>query len=158
MNAVSDLEDLPFEELRTLAEDGDAAAQHVIGCLCDLEPEGAEKAVQWWRKSAAQGHAASMNDLGAAYEEGSGVEQDLQHALMLYLRSAEQGDCQAMANLGRMYEYGIGLPADKVLMVQWYRRAAERRLRIGWVIAMTRGMAWCRMQLWLRIGTVARRI
>lgn len=121
-----DICDWDFKTLLGQAEAGNPAAQHHLGCLCDLEPDGAEEAVAWWRKAAEQGYAASMNDLGAAYEAGSGVEQDLQQALVLYRCSAEQGDCQAMANLGRVYEYGIGVPADKVLMLQWYRRAAER--------------------------------
>ena len=55
--------DWDFETLLHHAEAGLAVAQHHLGCLCDLQPDGAEDAVYWWQKAAAQGCACAMNDL-----------------------------------------------------------------------------------------------
>ena len=91
--------DWDFETLRHHAEAGLAVAQHHLGCLCDLQPDGAEEAACWWQKAAAQGYAAAMNDLGANYEEGRGVEKDESVALEWYRRAAEQGNCLGMSYL-----------------------------------------------------------
>jgi TPR repeat protein len=53
-----------------------------------LEGECVEKnpalAVQWFRKAADQGLVGSMTTLAMMYEEGNGVEQDLEKANELY--------------------------------------------------------------------------
>lgn len=117
--------DWDFKTLLRHAEAGNAAAQHRLGGLYDLEPDGAELAVYWWRKAAEQGCAPAMNDLGANYQNGSGVEKNSAAALEWYRRAAELGNSMAMANLGRVYELGEGVPADERLMVHWYRKGAE---------------------------------
>ena len=45
----------------------------------------------WLRKAAEQGHAAAQANLGAMYEEGSGVPKDDQQAVAWFRKAAEQG-------------------------------------------------------------------
>ena len=57
----------------------DAGAQCNVGTSffhglhCDKDEK---KAVAWWRKAAAQGHAEAQFNLGICYETGNGVAQD----------------------------------------------------------------------------------
>ena len=80
---VGDISTWDFQTLLSQAESGNADAQHYLGDLYDCEPDGAADAVLWWRRAAAQGHADAMSDLGTAYEGGSGVERDIDKAIVL---------------------------------------------------------------------------
>lgn len=124
--APDDLWELTPDALTSLAASGDAEAQHVLGDMLDVVVHDALEAVKWWQKAAAQGHAGAMNDLGAAYECGSGVAQDAAAAFAWYSRAAALGNALAMANIGRAYELGIGVEMNAGLMVQWYRRGRYR--------------------------------
>lgn len=60
---------------QTLAEQGDARAQHNLGVMYEKGhgvPMDKRLAVSWHRKAAASGNAYAQNDLGAMYEEGIG--------------------------------------------------------------------------------------
>ena len=50
--------------------------------------------------------------LGMAYENGRGVERDIEKALEHYRKAAESGYAAAENNLGRMYLAGTGVPKD----------------------------------------------
>ena len=58
-----------------------------------------EKAVDWWRKAAEQGHAISQSLLGYAYNKGKGVTKDSLKAVYWYSKSAEQGNTVAQMEL-----------------------------------------------------------
>src|SRR5688572_13290758 len=65
--------------LRSLGEQGDAPAQHILGILYDKGrgvPQDAAAAVMWLRKAAEQGFAEAQIDLGFMYDQGRGVPQD----------------------------------------------------------------------------------
>ena len=49
------------------------------------------KAISWWRRAAAQGSMRAQFHLGQAYQFGSGVERDLDTALLWYDESAALG-------------------------------------------------------------------
>ena len=55
------------------------------------------KALEWYTKAAEQGDATAQYNLGACYEYGEGVEQDMEKAVELYRKAAEQGDADAVA-------------------------------------------------------------
>ena len=48
-----------------------------------MEKDGAE-AAKWFRKAADQGLQGSLTTLAMMYEQGNGVEQDLEEAKRLY--------------------------------------------------------------------------
>ena len=58
------------------------------------------------------GQRTSCNNLGDAYEYGSGVGRDLSHAAALYDRACHQGLSLGCANLGHLAENGEGVARD----------------------------------------------
>ena len=132
-----------FNDIKFLAESGDALAQGIIGWMYDTG-HGVEKdetkAVEWYRKAAEQGYAYAQNNLGTMYLNGKGVTQDYAEALKWYHKSAEQGYVRAQCNLGYMYRNGKGVTQDYAEAVEWYRKAAEQ----GYAYAQNSlgGMCW----------------
>ena len=80
--AAAEQPDRPItpDALRTLAEHGDPAAQHILG-LAYLHrthaPTDYQKALACFRKAAAQGHAPAQISLGEMYAKGQGVPRSL---------------------------------------------------------------------------------
>ena len=54
--------------------------------------EDQEKAVEWFRKSAEQGHAVGQYFLACAYQEGEGVPQNFAEARAWFSLSKSNGD------------------------------------------------------------------
>ena len=70
--------------LRPLAEQGNAAAQNVLGVMYEIGrgvPQDDMEAVKWFRLSAEQGDAAAQTSLGVMYDNGQGVPQDYKEAV-----------------------------------------------------------------------------
>ena len=82
--------------------------------------------MKWYRKAAEQGYAQAQHNLGAIYDNGSGVPQDYAEAVKWYRKAAEQGHASAQKELGNMYAYGLGVPQDYVQAHKWYNLAAAR--------------------------------
>ena len=83
-----------LNELRPLAEQGDANAQFNLGVLY-YNGEGVSQdyvqARQWFEKAAAQGYVYAQHSLGVLYYKGQGVLQDYVQAHMWYSLAAENG-------------------------------------------------------------------
>ena len=82
-----------MQELRPVAEQGDAYAQSLLGTMYyDGEgvPQDYALAVEWYRKAAEQGQPFAAYNLGNLYFFGEGVPQDLVHAFIWYDRAASQ--------------------------------------------------------------------
>ena len=83
-------EALAFSSMHDAARHGHGLAQHGLGVMylygeCVTRDE-AEAAV-WFRCAADQGLAGAMMTLGMMYEQGLGVERDLEQAKGLYARA-----------------------------------------------------------------------
>lgn len=90
------------------AEAGNANAQNVLGDAY-LDGLGVEqdiaKTEEWWKKSAAQGFAKALYNVGWAYDKGRFASgPDAQKARAFYERAMAQDYHFAFNNLGRMYE------------------------------------------------------
>jgi TPR repeat protein len=111
------------------AEQGNAEAQMLMSACYLLGigvPKNPEKAMEWLRKSAAQGFSAAQYDLADDYFYGlAGIDKDEHMATLLFRRSAEQGYAPAQLRLGLGYAYGRGVPQDYEKAAYWYARAAE---------------------------------
>lgn len=109
--------------LTTLAEWGDAKAQHNLGALY-LEgvevPQDYAAALYWYVQSAQQGYTLAQYDLGILYLEGLGVEPDPAIAAECFLAAANQNDSKAQNNLGILYATGEGVPRDMILARMWF--------------------------------------
>lgn len=82
--------------------------------------------VQSWLASAKAGNPLAQVVAASLYENGTGVERDLEQAAQWYRKAAEQGYHRGEHHLGRMYHFGLGVPEDQALAARWLRRAADR--------------------------------
>ena len=84
-----------FDRMRIRAHLGGADSQILVGYACETG-EGTEKdpvkAVEWYRKAAAQGHPKAFGLLGEKYRLGVGVRQDLIRANMFYMLGLRRGE------------------------------------------------------------------
>jgi hypothetical protein len=96
----------PLGEILKKADGGDAAAQfqagdmHYKGYFTGVAHDEA-RALEWFRKSAAQGSAEAQYMLGLMYENGDGgLVPDRARAMEWYRRAAARGCVPAKARLG----------------------------------------------------------
>ncbi len=119
-----------MKDLRRLADQGDADAQHALGVMYDKGqgvPQDYQEAAKWYRLAADQGHAKAQTVLGHKYAQGQGVAQNDQEAFRWVRKAAEQGYATAEALLGSMYYEGrSGAPQDYVLARMWLNLAAAQ--------------------------------
>ena len=116
-------------ELRSLATDGDAAAQFDLGDRYRTGlgvPQDNGEAARWYRLAADQGYAAAQFSLGVMYVNGRGVPQDDGEAARWYRLAADQGYAAAQNDLGQMYVNGRGVPQDDGEAIRWFRLAADQ--------------------------------
>jgi len=86
---------LSIQEIKTLAEQGDAESQYLLAyCFQSGQviAQNYAEAVSWYTKSALQGHLPSQHNLGFLYMTGEGVEQDYEEAYMWALLAASNGN------------------------------------------------------------------
>lgn len=77
-------------------------------------------------QAAAEGDADAEFELSVRYEQGRGVERDMDEALRRLRRAAEENHPHAQYKLGMAYAYGIHVEQDFDEAIAWYRRAAEQ--------------------------------
>ncbi len=86
---------LAFKEYKTLADQGDALAQTMLGSMFDMGngvAKDPQEAVRWYRLAAVQGDATGQLMLGIHYFYGKGVRQDYTEAHWWLSLSAAQGN------------------------------------------------------------------
>lgn len=64
--------------------------------------------------------------LAYLYENGMGVERNVEEAAKWYKAAAEQGHAESQYNIGVAYEKGEGTAANPEQAEIWYRKAAEQ--------------------------------
>jgi TPR repeat protein len=102
---------LPFiaaseQELRTMAEAGDATAQNRLGLMYyqgQRLPKNLAEAAKWYRKAADQGLAEAQHNLGVMFAAGEGVLRDPTEAIKWFREAADKGYGPAQNNLGVLY-------------------------------------------------------
>ncbi|ANG64165.1 hypothetical protein A8C75_17925 [Marinobacterium aestuarii] len=124
----------------------------------DFENKDYSAALDALESLSKEGNPEALSMLGQMYENGWGVDKDLEKAAALFKRganqghlgsvnglrrlknieyrqelnsvrlSAEAGDASAQNRLGEMYEFGYGIERDPNLAYSWYLRAAEQQL------------------------------
>jgi uncharacterized protein len=80
------------------------------------------------RSQAGAGDPKAQFELGRAYQDGTGVQQNDELAVDWYRKSAEHDYSQAENSLGVMYARGIGVTRDKTEAFRWYKKAARQGL------------------------------
>ncbi len=116
-------------ELQPLADQGHSGAQVLLGEMYLIgmgTPQDDQRALEWFRKAAAQGEAIAQNNLGVMYQGGrAALPPDDRQAVEWYRKAAAQGYAPAQYNLGNMLLNGNGVPQDDAQAIAWFRKAAE---------------------------------
>jgi len=81
--------------------------------------------------AANSGNADSQTQLGDAYYNGNGLEQDYLKAFQWYLKAAEQGHCEAQYNVAFAYANGIGTQNDMGKAIEWYSTSADQGVALA---------------------------
>lgn len=90
-------------------------------------PEDTERAVAYYQRGCALGHAGCMHSLGCFYLQGDYLISDVDQGVKLCLRAAEQGYGPAMLTIGNCYQFGDGVPSSMQLAVAWYEKYLETK-------------------------------
>ena len=88
-------------------------------------PAVSESSLDWYRAAAARGSAEAQFCLGAIYEEGRLVPQDLSQAVAWYRQAAAQGNADAWIALAGLHDIGKGVPRNPAEADAAWRKAAE---------------------------------
>ncbi|MFB9052309.1 tetratricopeptide repeat protein [Formosa undariae] len=75
-------------------------------------------------EAAKEGHEYAQFNIGLMYEQGLGVQKNLEEAFSWYSKSAAQENSAAQFNLGVCYENGFGTAVDFDKANEWYRKAS----------------------------------
>ncbi|MFZ6760399.1 tetratricopeptide repeat protein [Undibacterium sp. Ji50W] len=116
--------DVALKELRPAAQEGDAAAQNMLGAMYQYGkgvPQDYVQAVDWYKKAAMQGETVAQYNLGFMFKNGLGVKQDYMQAKDWYLKAATKGDPLAMNNLGSIMD----LLNEPIQAMNWFRKSAS---------------------------------
>ena len=83
----------------------------------------AEKAVEYFTKSAEMGDMRAQAALGEAY-----VSPNPKASVTWYTKAAEQGDARSQYKLARAYAEGRGVPRDMNRYAEWLKKAAAQNM------------------------------
>ncbi|MBA2435534.1 MAG: sel1 repeat family protein [Chthoniobacterales bacterium] len=116
-----------FSRLIALAETRDSEIWMALG---DAYSKGwgidknREKAAQWFKRAADEGHVGAMVRLGMILQHPETPESHGQ-AIEWYRRAAGEGDPSGMVHLGFAYREGRGVAEDSAEAVRWFLRAVD---------------------------------
>eukprot|EP00913_Durusdinium_trenchii_P026971 g25306.t1 len=79
-----------------------------------------------YQQAANGGNVLAAYNLGVAYRDGLGTQQDVGKALEWFEKAAAEGDDTAAFNIGAIYDEGQLVAADDQTAVAWYDLAAQR--------------------------------
>ncbi len=103
-------DDLPFEQLRKMATDGDPAAQYKLGRRY-FYGQGVQKdlsaAVNWWQEASEKGDPSALNAMGLCYERGEGLKKDMARAFECFNAAAGKGNEKAQSSLAYLQSQGF---------------------------------------------------
>ena len=122
------------DALKASVSNGDAQAMYEIGRRL-LEGIGveksAEKAVEWYLRSAELGFAPAQYIVANLHEKAIGVERNIPEAMKWYEKAAGNGNVISMHNLAVLHatpNSGSGQP-DTAAAYRWFKKAADYGVR-----------------------------
>lgn len=126
-----------FKKIQTLADlktvekkagSGSAEAQHVVAMhyiVGAIVAPDIERGVGWLTKSADQGYANALYDMGFVHARGWFVETNAVAAVECWRKAAEQKNSRAMHQLGLSFLAGYGVETNHQEAVKWFRIVAD---------------------------------
>ena len=114
------------KEFKTKAEQGEAAAQYVLGNCYYYGPGDKAKnwpeAFYWFREAAGRGHAGAQLKLGLCYLQGEGTSQSYAASIPWFRKVAAPNNQEVRCYFGLVYNRGSGVKrdlADHYLYLAW---------------------------------------
>jgi TPR repeat protein len=111
--------------LRMAAEKGSVESEWVLSTLYEFGRAGMPvdhaESFKWALRAAQRGHMIAQHNVATAYFHGTGVDQNLDQALVWYRRAAEQGFAHSEWKLGEIYFKGLGVPANRDEALKWLK-------------------------------------
>jgi hypothetical protein len=101
--------------------------QGMVGTSYELWPDKRDhaKASEAWKQAAAMGHWKAAMNLAGLYEQGLGVEQDTEQAVLLVEGLMKLGVPAAFDKMGTYHQRGIGVKADASRAYAFWQLAAD---------------------------------
>jgi len=85
-----------------------------------------EEAREIWLMLAEKDNASAIINLANLYEQGQGVERDLEQSIGWLQKAADLGDTRGQYQLAMAYEKGMGVERDLHKAAYWLEKAAEQ--------------------------------
>lgn len=130
VTAIAQVPVSAVQNLRTLAEQGNAEAQFNLGQSYEHGrgvPKDYAEALRWYRLAAEHGDPFAQFDLGNHYSEGIGVPKSEKEAVRWWELAAAQGFPPAQHSLGKVLARGEqGVLPDKVQAYVWFALSAAQ--------------------------------
>jgi len=126
---VSPVETVSYDQIKSLAEKGNAEAELQMGLRYTSSARGVKSdriAVQWFEKAAQHDQLEAQYRYGLALLKGRGVVQDYKTAFYWLEKAAQQGHPLAQSILGEMYHAGIAINSDMERAYLWFNLAAAQ--------------------------------
>ncbi|ADU14708.1 tetratricopeptide repeat protein [Asticcacaulis excentricus] len=117
--------ELAYAEIGVLKSQVYVAQAYDNGFQVEKDPA---KAVEWYKKAAAQSHAEAQYQLGRHYLSGEGIAKDEKEAFVWVQRSAFKDYPQGLLLTGQMLCEGRGVEANCARGIDLIRKAAEAGL------------------------------
>ena len=104
-----------------------------------------QQAMTHFMKPDAQKNPDVLNHIGHMYDNGLGVEKNLQTSARWYQKAAEMGFKVAQFNLGLCYQKGEGIQKNMGEAIKWFRKSAEQgypdaEAKMGYLTAVGQGV------------------
>ena len=112
-----------FDIFQPLAENGDAAAQGILGTMYysgQGVPKNIPEGVSYYQLAAENGDSYGMFNLAFMYRDGDGVPQDFTEAARLFGQVAIAGLPRAQYLIGLAYAKGEGVQRDNIKAHMWW--------------------------------------
>lgn len=84
-----------------------------------------KQAFSRFKTAADMGTVPAERVLGLCYENGWGVEKDIDKAILWFQKAADDGNFNAQRSIGLLYKNGIGFQKDFRKAVDFFKKAAE---------------------------------
>ncbi len=112
-------------EAAVLVNPDDARMNFNLGRILMKANQDLPRMLSLFEKSAANGSALAMTNLGYAYRNGIGTKPDFALAFKWDRAAAEKGIAVAQDNLGTLYRDGLGVAQDYAEAAKWFQKAAD---------------------------------
>lgn len=115
--------------LQKSCDNGDLASCNNLGILYSNEKVATQSdykiASELFGKACEGGYAYACNNLGILTANGTGVNQDINMAILLYKKACDGNDFMGCHNAGYMYDAAFGVARDQRMAKDFYAKSCE---------------------------------